>query len=69
MKEYTKKAIGIYDKLGSGYLASIDNATPDEIEALVRAAGFNVIYSKIRSDDAGRDEVKRIRMIAEKIEK
>ncbi|MBP6944772.1 class I SAM-dependent methyltransferase [Patescibacteria group bacterium] len=37
-----------------------------EIEALVRAAGFTVNYSKIKDDDTGRGEVKWIRMIAEK---
>lgn len=59
----------VIDSLSDGNSRFFSFYQKDEIEALVRAAGFDVIYSEIRDDDTGRGEVKWIRMIAEKIEK
>lgn len=59
----------VVDSLSDGNSRFFSFYQKDEIEALVKAAGFNVTYSKTREDDTGRGEVKWIRMIAEKVEK
>lgn len=36
MKQYTKKTIEVYDRLGAKYLSNIANAQPDEIELFMK---------------------------------
>lgn len=59
----------VVDSLSDGNSRFFSFYQKDEIEALVRAAGFNITYSEIRDDDTGRGEVKWIRLIAAKTEK
>lgn len=59
----------IVDSLSDGNSRFFSFYQKDEIQTLVKAAGFNVTYSKIKDDDTGRGEVKWIRLIAEKVEK
>lgn len=39
----------------------------NEIEQYVKDAGFKITYSKVRSDDVGRQDLKWVRLIAKKI--
>lgn len=56
----------VIDRLSGGNSRFFSFYQQDEIETIVRAAGFTISYSKIKDDDTGRAEVKWIRMIAKK---
>jgi len=74
LKTGGKIFIGV--KLGKGSTYSIDKLSyrkrlmvlysEKKIENFLARAGFNIIYFKIAPDDAGRSNVKWIRLIAEK---
>ncbi|TSC53463.1 MAG: type 11 methyltransferase [Parcubacteria group bacterium LiPW_39] len=74
LKKGGKIFIGI--KMGKGSSYSVDKLSnrkrlmvlfsENEIKELLRGVGLNIVYFKILPDDAGRKDIKWIRLIAEK---
>lgn len=65
-----KKGAGekfVTDSLSGGNSRYFSFYTKDEIENFIQKAGFKIIYSKIRGDETGRNEVQWIRIFAQKI--